>query len=132
MDSKDGLTFVNHVLLQEWLEGWFKKTPISKIKRGNLEEPLCWIHSRVLQSLRKRVGRFGEANHEMPSLCITFQPSHVFHVLMTQTFSRFFAWAFYTKYPSELAESERVELEDMVKELTERGEIHRFQMGDYV
>ena len=37
-----------------------------------------------------------------------------------------------TKYPSELAESERVELEDMIKELTERGEIHCFQICDYV
>ena len=28
------------VICQEWLEGWFKKTPISKIKRGNIQEPL--------------------------------------------------------------------------------------------
>lgn len=50
---------------QEWLEGWFKKTKICYIKRGNLEE--------------------------------------------------FFAWAFYSKYPSELEEAEHHELESMIK-----------------
>lgn len=30
---------------------------------------------------------------------------------------RFFAWAFYSKYASELDEAERTELEDMVKDI---------------
>eukprot|EP00435_Cladocopium_sp_Y103_P017222 s4593_g4.t1 len=50
----------------EWLEGWFKKTPMSKIKRGNVQE--------------------------------------------------FFAWAFYSKYLSELDAAEKHELEEMIKE----------------
>lgn len=54
----------------EWLEGWFKKTPMSKIKRGNVQE--------------------------------------------------FFAWAFYSKYLSELDGAEKHEMDEMIKECERR------------